>query len=168
MDAFMDLRELQDRQIRCAPYPKRWKDFARKYKLTWKAIRFTKSLQQSVPDAPGIYCFLVSHSHPSVPAVGYPLYVGVTGISKNKGAVPRTLRTRFGEYIREKHSQEGRLHVRKFLKVFERELLFMCAPESMSPEAMTEMEKQLNDALMPPYSIKDFTGEVGAQRRAWQ
>jgi len=92
--------------------------------------------------------------------------VGVVGTSpKSKN---RTLRQRFGEYIREKDSPHGRLQVQRFLRVFEGELAFFCAPWHVKPERLLKTEKLLNDALMPPYSVKDFTATTGAQRRAWQ
>ncbi len=164
MDAFFELDELNRRTLRCAPYPERWKRFSSAHKLSWRSIAFSKTNRWRVPKEPGIYCFIVGHRIKSLPPVGYPLYVGVVG---TKGT-DRTLRQRFAEYVREKDDPGGRLHVRQFLRVFEGELAFFCAPWHVQPAKLLKSEKLLNDALMPAYSQKDFTATTSAQRRAWQ
>src|SRR5689334_22061936 len=114
MDAFDQLDELDRRTIRCAPYPKRWEKFSREYKLNWTPVPFTASKKKTVAEKKGIYCFLVSHDFSSVPPVGYPLYVGVVGLSTNEDS-DRSLQVRYGEYLREADNERGRLHVRRFL-----------------------------------------------------
>jgi hypothetical protein len=166
MDAFLALDELNRRTLRCAPYPERWKRFANAHSLAWQSITFTKANRRNVPNEPGIYCFVVGHTFISLPPVGYPLYVGVVGTSKKSR--DRTLRERFGEYTREKDNPRGRLHVRNFLRAFDGELTFFCAPWHVKPADLLKTEKLLNDALMPPYSVKDFTATTRAQRNAWQ
>jgi hypothetical protein len=122
----------------------------------------------AVPDSPGVYCFFVGHPHASVPPAGYPLYVGSTGLSKKQNAVRRTLRDRFGDYLKEKDDPKGRLNIRLFLRTFAGEVTFLCSPGTLPADQMLELEKQLNDALMPPYSIRDFSGQIRRQRNAWQ
>lgn len=167
MDAFLALEELDKRTLRCAPYPQRWKRFSSTHKLVWQSITFSKANRRHVPKEPGIYCFVVGHTLKSLPPVGYPLYAGVVGTSKKKTG-DRTLRDRFGEYMRERDNPRGRLHVRKFLRVFDGELVFFYAPWRVKPANLLKTEKLLNDALMPPYSVKDFTATTRAQRNAWQ
>jgi hypothetical protein len=166
MDAFLaEHDELLRRTLRCAPYPERWQRFAKAHKLKWRSIKFASGNRWKVPDEPGIYCFVIRHSFRSLPPAGYPLYAGVTGI---RDPSDRTLRKRFGEYVREKDDPNGRGTVKKFLTVFEGEVSFYFAPWHVKPKKLLDTEKLLNDALMPPYSSRDFTATTGAQRRAWQ
>ncbi|NGP16502.1 hypothetical protein [Devosia aurantiaca] len=52
--------------------------------------------------------------------------------------------------------------------MFDGEAVFVYAPYSADKVALREVEKKLNDALMPPYSLRDFTVEVKQAKAAWQ
>ncbi len=153
-----DLLSDEARVIRCAPHPKRWQDFAGKHQLTWQSKPFKLSGKATVPAEPGFYCFVVANAAPNLPAVFFPLYAGETD----------NLKRRYGDYLREKSSPNGRLQVRKFLNVFSDEVAFAFAPYDSDTATRRSVEKELNDALMPPYSQKDFSAEVKRKKAAWQ
>ena len=159
MDAFLN-EQMKDemRIINCAPHPKRWAKFAKTHALAWNLAVFRVGGAQAVPKGPGFYCFVVANPAGQLPLVLYPLYAGETN----------DLRRRYREYIREKNSPTGRVTVRKFLKVFWGGITFAYAPMNIDGAARRTIEKQLNDALMPPYSQKDFSAEVKAKKVAWQ
>lgn len=163
MDAFLEEQaEHGLRIIRCVPYPTRWEAFANKHALSWSFTEFKKGGAKAVPDAPGFYCFFVGPAPTILPPAGYPLYAGET----------ESLQTRYGSYLKEKNSRTGREHVRKFLKVFEGELKFAFAewPKSSPPVTkprLRAVERELNDALMPFYSHKDYSAGVKAKIGAW-
>lgn len=168
MDAFFeDMDELNRRTIKCAPYPSKWKKFSDRYDLAWKKVEFSEEKKEQIPEKPGIYCFFVGHEFGALPPVGYALYVGIVGISEKQKSL-RTLRRRYAEYLSEKDNPAGRNHVRWFLNVFKGELVFLCAVSDMSPDDLKAMERALNDALMPPFSKRDFSAAVATQRNAWQ
>ena len=163
MDAFLEEQAAHGlRIIRCVPYPTKWEAFAKKHMLSWISVAFETGGAAAVPETAGFYCFFVGPALAALPPAGYPLYVGETG----------NLRKRYGNYLIEKNSKTGREHVRKFLKVFEGEVRFAYAvwPTTSPPPTKTGLraiEKELNDALMPFYSRKDFTANVKAKIGAW-
>jgi hypothetical protein len=92
-----------------------------------------------------------------LPQVLYPLYAGETG----------NLRRRYREYVLEKNDPDGRLTIREMLHVFTGEVAFGYALfPSERPERL-QIEKRLNDALMPWYGVKDFSADVKRGRRPW-
>lgn len=146
------------RRITLALHPDRWTAFSQAYQLAWQIVPFRVGGAAQVPQTAGFYCFIVNNGAAQLPLVLYPLYAGETG----------NLRQRYRDYLIEKDKDGGRVHVRKFLNVFWGEVAFAFAPHDVDAAARRNIEKQLNDALMPPYSIKDFTAEVKAAKGAWQ
>lgn len=159
MDAFLE--ELSDEAFRRAtfyPVPSRWSEFAAKYTFSWTHVTFDAAQALNVPDLPGVYCFLVGLPPTSLPPIGYPLYVGKTD---------RQLRTRFREYHAEKEDLGGRKRVRKMLTVFQGELVFSCVPFAGTAAERKQLETDLHDALMPPYSDIGFSAEIRQRRQAF-
>jgi len=160
MKAFLeDVLGLEGRLITCQPIPARWAPFGQRNDLNWISVPFDAAQRDQVPLARGFYCFFVGPPPGALPAVGYPMYLGRTG---------RTLRTRFGEYLREQDDPGGRLHVRKFLNVFAGELTFMCTEFNGDDRALAETERALLNAVMPAYSDSGYSAETRAGRGAWQ
>lgn len=160
MDAFLlGLAEEDSRLVKMQPWPKRWADFHAKHQLVWTHFQFAPSSANVIPTVPGLYCFFVGQPPASLPPVGYPMYVGKT---------ERTLRIRFGEYLREQNDPGGRVRVRKFLNVFEGELYFSCTPFNGTAAQVKEVETDLHNALMPAYSDIGYSAEVRQKRQAWQ
>lgn len=160
MKAFLEGIAVDElRRIECQPFPARWAALAHRDELRWRAYPFEDAAAGRVPSEPGFYCFLVGPPPAALPQVGYPLYLGKT---------ERTLRIRFREYLREQNDNTGRLHVRKFLNVFEGELTFMCTTFDGTHQEVIDTERALLDAMMPAYSDSGYTAEVRAGRGAWQ
>lgn len=145
------------RIIRTQPFPDRWREFCNKYDLVWHYTPFERRKEQDVSGGPGVYCFHVGHDLECLPVFGVSLYGGST----------QSLRNRFIDYFHEKNSTRGRIWVKKFLHVFDGELNFAWSEVDIIKSDIKILEKQLNDALMPPYSIKDFSADVRAGRNAW-
>lgn len=160
MNAFLEgIATLELRRIVCQPVPARWAPFHGRADLQWQPFPFNAAALQSIPQQPGFYCFFVGPPPAALPQVGYPMYLGKT---------ERTLRARFAEYLREQNEDAGRVHVRKFLNVFENELTFMCTHFAGIRQEVKATETALLDAMMPAYSDSGYTAEVRAPREAWQ
>lgn len=162
MDAFLEELSAHGlRIIRCVPYPNRWATFEANHALKWSFVDFAKGGHTAVPEKPGYYCFFVGPASAGLPPAGYPLYAGET----------QDLRQRYRNYLTEKSAKRGRVHVKKFLKVFEGEVRFAYSPiDPPTPsdaDSRRKVEKDLNDALIPEYSRKDFSAEVKAVKGAW-
>ncbi|MBZ9724864.1 hypothetical protein LB554_12985 [Mesorhizobium sp. CO1-1-11] len=93
-----------------------------------------------------------------LPQVQFPLYAGET----------ENLRSRYRQYLIEMKNERGRKQIRKFLNVFWGEAEFCFAQYDADKARLREIERALNDSLMPPYSVRDFSAEVRASRNAWQ
>jgi len=158
VDAFLeDLSVGEMRLIRCQPMPDKWLDFCDKYNLTWTSVDFDSGNKKLLPSESGLYCFMVGPPSPGLPPAAYPFYAGMT----------THLKERYGQYLAENVSQKGRVHVRKFLMVFDTYLQFFYTPHKADRKALEAIEKELNDALMPHYSRKDFSAETKKKRNAW-
>jgi hypothetical protein len=146
------------RIIKCAPHPQRWLKFAGDHALAWQTVPFRTGGSLAVPAHGGFYCFVVGNSAVQLPLVLFPLYAGETD----------NLRRRYRDYLREKDAAAGRWHVRKFLKVFWGEVAFAFAPLDVDLAERRRIELELNDALLPPYSKRDFSAKVKKKKGAWQ
>ena len=160
MKAFLEeIAGLELRKVVCQPIPARWTPFAGRTELQWRRYRFDVTTASHIPEEPGFYCFVVGPPPTTLPQVTFPMYLGKT---------ERTLRIRFGEYLRERHDPAGRFHVRKFLQTFEGELDFMCTAFRGTHDQVVATERALLDAIMPSYSDSGYSAEVRAGRGAWQ
>lgn len=158
MDAFLEsIAKDEQRILRCAPHPTRWRDFSRDYSLDWQVAAFKARGSTRLPVGPGLYCFIVACRVAGLPAVMYPLYAGET----------LSLKERYQEYLVERNAKDGRIHVRKFLNVFWGEVEFAYAELQVDKDGLRAIEQRLNDALMPTYSRRDFSAAVRRQRAAW-
>ena len=157
---FMEqLAELDSRTVRIALFPNRWRVFCDKYRPHWQFTPFERPAVSRISDAPGIYCFHVGHARTCLPPLGLSLYGGISEDS---------LRRRCMRYFSEKDAKEGRLSVRRFLHVFEGELTLVWSEIDTTAFDIKQMERDFNDAMMPPYSRRDFSAEIRAARSAWQ
>ncbi len=158
-EAFLEkLGSEELRIVRLQLNPSKWKNFCNKYDYNWDFTPFEPNEANTIPEKPGLYCFYIAHHLKCLPKIGLILYGGIT---------TRTLKKRFSEYLREKDKDNGRTHVRKFLNVFEGNLCFgWVIVEDTS--VLNQLEKDFNDAMMPPYSIKDYSAKVLKGKNAWQ
>lgn len=140
--------------------PKQLRGLELDVNLEWQTVRFTKRNVTSVAKLRGVYAFAVAHTEGSLPPHSYVLYIGQTGAKPNE----RTLRKRVGDYFNETHNPK-RPHVYKFLKKWRTCLLFHFAPLDPHEVDLLDIEAKLNDALMPPYSVNDFSPEIRKAKR---
>jgi hypothetical protein len=143
-------------------HPKQLSGCALPVRLAWRSIPFRKRFFPTVMNTQGVYAFSVRHVEGGLPPHGYVVYIGQTGAKKSE--TNRTLRTRVKEYHREK--KEGtRLHVAEFLNKWAKCLSFHYAPVKPGSADLLELETKLNDALMPPYSVRDFSADIRKRKR---
>lgn len=139
-------------------FPNRWYEFCNKYSLDWQYTPFERERVRNISRDPGVYCFHIGHDLNCLPPIGLSLYGGCT---------ERSLRTRCLKYFWEKNAAEGREHVRTFLHVFDGELTLGWSKVDTQKIDIKTLEKDFNDALMPQYSLRDFSAGVRAGRNAW-
>ncbi len=143
--------------------PRRFKGGVPLPPLNWATVNFNAQQIKTVVAQPGMYAFSVVANRLGLPPHGFVLYIGQTGAKHDA----RTLRIRAGEYLKEKKTGKRR-HVWEFLNKWSGHLHFHFAPLDPKTNDLEDVEKNLNDALMPPYSVNDFTLEIKAQKKAWQ
>lgn len=132
--------------------------------LTWQSIPFGSADIDQVPDdKPGLYAFALCEPNAVLPPHGYVLYIGITG--KRPG---RSLRKRYSEYLNERKVKKrsriafmiGNWH--KVLRFY-----FVSVEPTFPVHDLEKLEKQLNTALMPPFSVGDLEAETKRKRRAF-
>ena len=130
--------------------------------LQWQQMPFREDNVDSILDEPGVYAFAITHSQPGLPPHGYVLYIGEVG---GKRGSKRTLRARFKEYLRERTGKTKRHHVAYFLNSWETCLVFHFASLDPNTVDLLDVERRLNDAMIPPYSRGDFSPEIRQMKK---
>ena len=153
------LADLNLRTVRIALFPDRWRLFCAQYQPEWQYTPFEPDEVSRISDRPGVYCFHIGHGLACLPPLGLSLYGGISEDS---------LRRRCMRYFSEKNSRSGRISVKTFLNVFEGDLTLVWSEIDTTALDIGQLEKDFNDAMMPPYSRRDFSAEVRASRSAWQ
>jgi hypothetical protein len=143
--------------------PKQFSQFSSPATLAWTTVSFGPKCLSSVISEPGLYAFSIQTPKAGLPPHSYILYIGQTGAKQKT----RTLRKRAGEYLKEEKSAKRR-HVWEFLNKWSKHLSFHFAPVDPEIYDLEDIEKRLNDALLPPYSVNDFSAEIKVQKKAWQ
>lgn len=157
-DAFVERVTLLKGQTRSFVLsPDQWRTYSLTHPMVWQSVKFDDNNQISVPEERGVYAFVVRHDNGYFPPHGYIMYVGITGSTKTQ----RTLRTRYGEYIRERQRNK-RPAVHYMLNAYKDDLFFLYVPIADTDVRLDELERALNDAIIPPVSKKDFSAEVRA------
>lgn len=132
--------------------------------LVWQSIPYGDAEIDQVPDdKPGLYAFALCEQSAILPPHGYVLYIGITG--KKPG---RTLRQRYREYLNEKIVKK-RSRIAFMIGNWHEVLRFYyVSVETTFPvDDLEKLEKQLNTALMPPFSVGDLEAETKRKRRAF-
>jgi hypothetical protein len=108
--------------------------------LSWSTFPFKEASRNQIPDAPGVYAFLVLPNIAGNINVSYLMYVGET---------ERPLRERFGEYLREAKEDRIRPKLLRVLPLYPDHLVFACAttPVGIPPK---DVESALLAAFVPP------------------
>ncbi|MEE9454666.1 MAG: hypothetical protein V3V13_09835 [Paracoccaceae bacterium] len=132
--------------------------------LDWSHVPYGDGQVDDVPDDKrGIYAFSITTDSPVLPPHGYILYIGIAGHNSM-----RSLRSRYKDYLNTKKVIK-RAHINRMIVTWNDVLRFCFAPinNDVSAADLIELEKELNDALMPPFSRGDMSAELKAARRAF-
>ncbi len=132
--------------------------------LDWQAIRFGPDEIDQVPDnRRGVYAFAVRVNSTALPPHGYILYIGIAGRNSD-----RSLRERYQDYLSPRKVIK-RGGIARVIGNWRQVLQFIFAPidDSVSTKDLERLERQLNTALIPPYSERDMDADLRAKRAAW-
>lgn len=133
--------------------------------LNWQSIKYGTGEINAVPnDKRGVYAFVISWNNNILPPHGYILYIGIAGRNSN-----RSLRERYRDYLNEKKLIK-RERIARMIGVWHEVLRFFFAPvsEKFSSPDLIELERQLNDAIMPCFSVGDLSAELKSKMRAFK
>ena len=132
--------------------------------LSWTSVRYGLDDADDVPDDQrGVYAFVVAHSDRVLPWHRYVMYVGIGG--KNSS---RTLRDRYNDYLNTKKVLK-RDRITRMIGTWSDVLHFAYAPvpESVSSEQLIDLEKEINSALLPPFSKADIKANIKKMQRMY-
>ena len=132
--------------------------------LDWKSIRYGKEELEQVPDDKrGLYAFAVCHPSDILPPHGYVLYIGIAGRKSQ-----RSLRKRYQDYLNRSKILK-RKGIARMIGHWHDVLRFYYVPvdKDVSSEELEKLERQLNTALIPPFSKRDLEADTKRKRRAF-
>jgi len=132
--------------------------------LAWQSIPYGRGEIHKVPDDKrGIYAFAVSYPSDVLPPHGYILYIGIAGRDSN-----RSLRARYKDYLNWKTVLK-RARIARMIGCWRPILRFLFAPveETVTSADLKNIERRLNTALMPPFSINDMDAETRRMMKAF-
>lgn len=135
--------------------PTRWRSSRVTTPINWTYLPFTEANHIHIPSAPGIYAFIVRHINDHFPGHGFIMYIGITGANANG----RTLHDRYGDYLREKR-KEKRAKIHYMLNKYSDDIHFAYAVVTDQNVDLEALELDINDAIIPPVVVKDFTAEI--------
>jgi len=133
-------------------------------RLEWKSIKYGDAEIDEVPsDKRGIYAFSIMQPSQVLPPHGHILYIGIAGRDSN-----RSLKARYRDYLNPR-SVVKRAGIAKMIGTWHEVLRFHFAPvdDTMTSAELEQLEKHLNTALLPPYSIGDLEADTKKKRRAF-
>jgi len=133
--------------------------------LEWDSIPYGEDEIDKVPaDKRGIYAFAVHHPSDVLPPHGYILYIGIAGRGSS-----RSLQARYRDYLNQKKVVK-RPRIARMIGDWHKCLKFFFAPieDNISSDDLEKLERQLNTALMPPFSEGDLEAGTRAKRRAFR
>lgn len=140
--------------------PSRWRSSRVMTPLSWTFLPFSAANRAHIPNNPGVYAFIVRHVNSHFPDHGFIMYIGITGF----GDSGRTLHDRYGDYLREQERNK-RPKVHYMLKKYSEDIHFAYSVVAPGID-LEQLELDLNDAIIPPVVVKDFTAEIRALVKA--
>jgi len=151
---FMDLVNLlKIHEVRFRLVPTQIVAFKCGVHLEWESVRFDQNMAGEVPNGRGVYAFIVEETGKGLPPHGYVMYVGKAG----DGA--HSLKKRFRDYFQDK-KRPKRPNIYRLLNQWSDVLSFYFAEIHNSDVQLTDVEKALNDALLPPFCRNDFSADM--------
>ncbi len=133
--------------------------------LAWDSISYGEEELGRVPaDKRGIYAFAISSTNDVFPPHGYVLYIGIAGRDSK-----RPLRERYKDYLNAKKVLK-RARIARMIGTWHQVLRFYFAPidDDVSSDDLQALEKQLNTALLPPFSEGDIDADIKQKRKAFR
>ena len=138
-----------------------WKKFASPIPLNWTSVPFGEASRSQVPQVRGLYVFTVEAPGISLPQHGYILYVGETGNTSNA-----TLRSRYGQYLADLRTEDGRPAVFYMLSNWEKDLIFNFVAVPDTAIDVKAIQDSFIDAVIPPINKKDMKASIRAGKAA--
>ncbi len=133
--------------------------------LAWDSVSYGEEELGRVPaDKRGIYAFAISSTNYVLPPHGYVLYIGIAGRDSE-----RPLRDRYKDYLNAKKVKK-RARIARMIGTWHQVLRFYFAPidDDVSSDDLQTLERQLNTALMPPFSEGDIDADIKQKRKAFR
>jgi hypothetical protein len=123
-------------------FPKYWAEEENKLpiKLKWNFVKFEEEKKDKIPQQRGVYCFVIKPYFENFFETRYLFYVGKTN---------RTLRARYGEYLRDqKGIGKPRTKIYEMLNFYKNSLYFYYA-EIPQKDDVDDCEDKLLNAFVP-------------------
>lgn len=128
----------------------------------WKHVEFKESNVDSVPEAPGLYAFVLKLPFDGLPPHGWVMYIGQSGHGKSK----HNLRKRFMNYHAEQKKFK-RIQTYFMLNAWKGKLLFFYTELPSRKHELETLETKLLDAFRPPYSRGGYSASLSAPQAAY-
>jgi hypothetical protein len=141
--------------------PPQWLACSHGLQLSWSSVKFEPAQQSAIPQSRGVYAFVVKPKVKGFFELGYLMYIGQTGARSD-----RTLRDRFGEYLRQSHVKK-RVRIDKMMQKWGNHLYFYYVALPSGDHDLKDIELKFNDALIPPCVAGDFSPAIATAVRAW-
>ena len=138
-------------------WPEAWRNVIPKAPLDWTEVDFEEASRDSIPKLKGVYAFKIFVRDTVMPQHGVIVYFGQTGAGSSG-----TLRTRFGQYLRDKKKTPKRPLFAQLFELWGDDLVFCYAPTPWTKDEILSIESALNDAVVPWCVTNDFSAEVRA------
>lgn len=122
--------------------------------LRWTNVKFAKNERVSIPNARGVYAFVVEYRKLCLPPNHHIVYFGEVGEKGNE-----TLRSRFLSYFRELKSSKRRAVHYPLQKYKSHIYFYFCAVPDMR-RSVKKLEKQLTGTFVPEYNLRDFDADL--------
>lgn len=121
--------------------------------LTWRSIKFEAAEFKKLPnDKRGVYALVLCEPNDALPQHGYVAYIGIAGRDSN-----RSLRARCKDYLNARKMIKDRQGIAYLIGNW-RDVLYLfyaAVDNAVSADDLKQLEKELNGALLPPYSRGD-------------
>jgi len=133
--------------------------------LKWDHIKFDPPEFDKLPnDKRGIYALVLCEPNATLPQHGYVIYIGIAGRNSN-----RSLRERCKDYLNAKKLIKHREGLAYAIGNWCDVLYLFYAPvdSTVSSEELQQLEKELNGALLPPYSRGDIEVKTKKLQKAF-
>jgi len=162
LDFVKETDDLKSFSRRFVLSPQQWAAFNCPLILAWQRVKFEPPNWTHVPEATGIYAFVVECPGSQFPPHGYVMYIGIT---KRDGG--GNLRKRYKQYFTEKRVLK-RPKVHYMLNKWPQHLYFHYSEVPDRQWDIRDLEQRLCDALIPPFNQNDFSAKIRKRVRAFR